>query len=290
MTKKILITGKNSYLGNQLAEWLSKQPKMYEVVKESVRDDKWETLDLSIYDVIVHVAGIAHQDTKKNQEKLYYKINTDLTIDIATKAKNEGVKQFIFLSSMIVYGSSSKIGETKTITTETTPVPSNFYGNSKLMAEKGIQLLQSASFNVAIIRPPMIYGRNSKGNYPVLAKFAKLIPIFPDINNQRSMLYIENLTEFIRLLIDNNDKGIYSPQNKEYVKTSEMVAKIAQVNNKNIKLTSVFNPIISRMGKRIKIVDKIFGNLVYDKSISVYKEEYQIIDFIESIQRTEGNY
>lgn len=290
MTKKILITGKNSYLGNQLAEWLSKQPKMYEVVKESVRDDKWETLDLSIYDVIVHVAGIAHQDTKKNQEKLYYKINTDLTIDIATKAKNEGVKQFIFLSSMIVYGSSSKIGETKTITTETTPVPSNFYGNSKLMAEKGIQLLQSTSFNVAIIRPPMIYGRNSKGNYPVLAKFAKLIPVFPDINNQRSMLYIENLTEFIRLLIDNNDKGIYSPQNKEYVKTSEMVAKIAQVNNKNIKLTSVFNPIISRMGKRIKIVDKIFGNLVYDKSISVYKEEYQIIDFIESIQRTEGNY
>lgn len=195
MIKKILITGENSYIGNKLTQWLANEPEKYEIVKKSVRDDKWKYIDLSEFDVVVHVAGIAHQDTKADQEELYYKINTDLTIDIAKKAKAEGVKQFIFMSSMIVYGGSSKIGETKEITKQTIPKPINFYGNSKLLAEKGILPLQSNIFDIVIIRPPMIYGKESKGNYPLLAKFAKISPIFPDIENQRSMLYIDNLTD-----------------------------------------------------------------------------------------------
>ena len=162
MIRRILITGTNSYIGNQLADWLNKEPESYEVTKVSVRDNKWKSIDFSLYDVIVHVAGIAHQDTKADQEGLYYKINTDLTIELATKAKAEGVKQFIFMSSMIVYGASSKIGEAKIITRETLPKPINFYGNSKLLAEKGIFPLQSEKFNVVALRPPMIYGKGSK--------------------------------------------------------------------------------------------------------------------------------
>lgn len=287
MTKKILITGENSYVGNQLAEWLNKEPEKYEVVKKSVRNDKWKEIDFSPFDVIVHVAGIAHQDTKADQEDLYYKINTNLTIELATKAKAEGVKQFIFMSSMIVYGASSKIGESKVITRETIPEPINFYGNSKLLAEKGILPLQSEKFNVVALRPPMIYGKGSKGNYPLLAKFAKVSPVFPDIENQRSMLHIDNLTEFIRLMIDNEEKGIYFPQNEEYVKTAEMVRLIAEGNGKRIKLIRLFNPILIDLSKKINTINKIFGNLIYEKSISEYKGiDYCINDFNQSIDKS----
>lgn len=287
MTKKILITGKNSYVGNQLAEWLNKKPEKYEVVKESVRNDKWKEIDFSVFDVVVHVAGIAHQDTKADQEGKYYKVNTNLTIELAMKAKAEGVKQFFFMSSMIVYGASSKMGEPKMITRDTVPEPINFYGKSKLLAEEGILPLQSESFNVVILRPPMIYGKGSKGNYPLLAKFAKKSPVFPDVENQRSMLYIDNLTEMIHLIIFNEDKGIFFPQNKEYVKTSEMVKMIADANGKKIKLIRLFNPLLVRVGKKINVINKVFGSLNYESSLSVYKYNYQVNDLKESIKATE---
>lgn len=288
MTRKILITGKSSYVGNQLADWLNKEPKKYEVVKKSVRDDKWKEIDFSSFDVVVHVAGIAHQDTKADQEDLYYKVNTNLTIELATKAKAEGVKQFIFLSSMIVYGACSKIGEPKVITRETIPKPINFYGNSKLLAEEGILPLQSENFNVAILRPPMIYGKGSKGNYPLLAKFAKTSPVFPDIDNQRSMLHIDNLSEFIRLMIKNEEKGIFFPQNKEYVKTSNMVWVIAEASGKKIKLVKLFNSILNSLGKNSNLINKVFGNFTYDLELSKYEENYRIRSLAESIRVTEN--
>lgn len=288
MTKKILITGKNSYVGNQLEKWLSQEPEEYKVTKESVRNDKWKDIDFSNFDVVVHVAGIAHQDTKKDQEDLYYKVNTDLTIDIATKAKAAGVKQFIFMSSMIVYGASSKIGESKVITKETKPDPVNFYGNSKLLAENGILPLQSEDFNIAVIRPPMIYGKYSKGNYPILAKFAKISPIFPDIDNRRSMLHIDNLTELIRLIIDDQEKGFFFPQNKEYIKTAEMVKLIAETNGKKIKLIKIFNPLLNKLGSKFSVVNKVFGNLLYDRELSKYKRNYTVNSLEESIKVTEN--
>ncbi|QQP69557.1 NAD-dependent epimerase/dehydratase family protein [Carnobacterium sp. CS13] len=287
MTKKVLITGVNSYVGNQLAEWLNKEPEKYEVVKKSVRNNKWKEIVFSSFDVVVHVAGIAHQDTKADQEDQYYKINTNLTIELATKAKAEGVSQFIFMSSMIVYGASSKIGETKVITKETIPEPVNFYGNSKLLAEEGILPLQTEEFNVVVIRPPMIYGKGSKGNYPLLAKFAKVSPVFPDIENQRSMLYVDNLTEIIRLIIVNEDQGIFFPQNKSYVQTSEMVETIAKVNEKKIKLIKLLNPLLLTLGKKIKIINKVFGSLTYEPSLSFYESNYQLNDLKESIKATE---
>lgn len=287
MIKQVLITGKSSYIGNQLADWLQKTPEGYNVTKKSVRDNKFEKIDFSNFDVIVHVAGIAHQDTKADQEDLYYKVNTELTIDIAKKAKEQGVKQFIFLSSIIVYGASSKMGEQKLITRETKPEPINFYGNSKLLAEKGIATLQSEAFNVAIVRPPMIYGKGSKGNYSVLAKFAKLLPVFPDIDNQRSMLHIDNLTEFLKILIEQNERGLFFPQNNKYVRTSDMVYTISKINGKKIKLVKIFNPLLKAIGKKNKLINKVFGNLAYDQSMSKYKKDYQIHDLEESIKYTE---
>ena len=286
--KRILITGANSYIGTSFEKWVAQWPEDYQVETVGTRNGEWKELDFSPYDVVFHVAGIAHQDAKADQEELYYKVNRDLTIEVAKKAKSEGVKQFIFMSSMIVYGASSKIGETKIITRDTVPEPINFYGNSKLQAEQGILPLQSERFNVVVIRPPMIYGKDSKGNYPLLAKFAKITPVFPNIENKRSMLHIDNLTEFIRLMVEHSENGVFFPQNREYIKTAEMVKTIADVKGKKIWLTKLFNPFLVGLGGNVNVINKVFGSLLYSQDISSYKHDYQLNDLRASIINTEN--
>ncbi|MCD7034588.1 NAD-dependent epimerase/dehydratase family protein [Metabacillus sp. GX 13764] len=286
--KKVLITGVNSFVGKNVKEWLNKDPNRYKVDSISLRNDQWKEKDFSNYDVILHVAGIAHVSSDPSMKETYYKVNRDLTVETAKKAKKDGVKQFIFLSSIIVYGDSSN--KQRIIDRNTIPSPSNFYGDSKLQAEEGLNIIASDEFKVVIIRPPMIYGKESKGNYPKLAKAARKLPVFPKINNQRSMLHIDNLCEFIRLLIENEDAGLFFPQNSEYVNTSDMVRIIASFHGKKILLTRVFNPVLKLLGAKINLINKVFGNLVYEKQLSSYKSNYQIRNFKESIQMTEGRY
>ena len=283
--KRILITGKNSYVGNSFETWLEDYPGEYKVEKISLRDGSWRERDFSKYDVVLHVAGIAHVSKDPKMEEIYYRVNRDLTIAVAEKSKAEGIQQFVFMSSIIVYGDGSS--DRRVIDENTIPEPSNFYGNSKLQAERGIKPLESDDFKVAIIRPPMIYGKDSKGNYPKLAKAAQKLPVFPDIDNERSMLHIDNLSEFLRLMIDNKESGLFFPQNKEFVKTSEMVRLIAEVHGRSIRLVRMFNPILRLMSGRIEIVDKVFGNLVYDKDLSHYKQRYRVHNLRETIIETE---
>lgn len=284
--KSILITGKNSYIGTSLVNWLMREPDKYKVDTVDMKDGSWKEKDFSSYDVVFHVAGIAHVSSDPKMEDLYYKVNRDLTIETAEKAKAEGVKQFIFMSSIIVYGDSSS--SKRVIDRNTVPTPSNFYGNSKLQAEEGIKHFESDHFKIVVLRPPMIYGDGSKGNYPRLANMAKKIPVFPDIDNERSMLHIDNLSEFIKVMIDYEESGLYFPQNTEYVKTSELVKTIAEVHGKKIMMTRVFNPVLKLMFG-IGIVNKVFGNLVYEKSMSDYdKANYRIRTFKESIELTES--
>lgn len=286
--KRILIMGANSYIGTSFEKWISQWQNDYQIDTLDTKGD-WQTYDFSPYDVVFHVAGIAHVDAKADMETLYYQVNRDLTIEAAKKAKAEGVKQFIFMSSIIVYGDSSKLGEKRVITKDTIPTPTNFYGNSKLQAEQGILSLQDEHFNVVILRPPMIYGKGSKGNYPKLARLAQKTPIFPDIENERSMLYIENLCAFIRLMIDNETRGIFFPQNKEYVKTTELVKIIAEVYGKKMRLTKVFNPLIRWGSKKVPVINKVFGSLVYEKEMSDYQNfEYCRSHFKQTIEKTEG--
>jgi len=283
--KNILITGKNSYIGTSLENWLMREPDKYKVDTVDMKDGSWKEKGFSEYDVVFHVAGIAHVSSDPKMEDLYYKVNRDLAIETAEKAKAEGVKQFIFMSSIIVYGDSSS--SERVIDRNTVPTPSNFYGNSKLQAEEGIKDLETDDFKIVVLRPPMIYGKGSKGNYPRLANMSKKIPMFPDIDNERSMLHIDNLCEFIKVMIDHQETGLYFPQNKEYVKTSELVKTIAEVHGKRIWMTKLFNPVL-RLMFGIGIVNKVFGNLVYEKSMSDYdKANYRIRTFRESIELTE---
>lgn len=278
--KKILITGKSSYVGKSLEQWLGNYPDKYSFDSISLRDGSWKEKDFSGYDVVFHVAGVAHiNETRMNQE-LYFKVNRDLAFETAKRSKAFGVKQFIFLSSMSVYGVEKGV-----IYKNTQPMPNSAYGKSKIEAEELINELVEDSFVVSTIRPPMVYGKGCKGNYPRLADLALKTPIFPKVVNKRSMIFIDNLSEFVRLLIDNRSGGLYYPQNSEYVNTSEMVRLIAEIHGKTSRMTKLFNPMLNSLN--ISTVNKVFGDLVYDKSMSEYKCNYNVCNFEESIGRTE---
>jgi UDP-glucose 4-epimerase len=261
--KKILITGANSYVGTNVEKWLMKDPYKYYVETLDMKDSNWKEFDFSKFDVVFHVAGIAHVSTKKNMRDLYFKVNRDLVIETAKMAKESGVKQFIFMSSMIVYNSREK-----NITINTKAKPNNFYGLSKLQAEEGILPFQAEEFDICVLRPPMIYGPGSKGNFPKLIKLAKLTPIFPNICNKRSMLYIDNLAETIKYIINNNLKGIYFPQNNKYSCTSDIVHFFSNKFNDRIWFTRLLNPFVILLSKVSSTFNKLFSDSYYSMEMS----------------------
>lgn len=276
--KKILITGVNSYIGNQFSSWVNHQGYNYHIQKISVKDNEWKKMNWAKIDVVLHVAGIAHNSNDPSLESLYYEVNRDLTTEIALKAKDEGVPHFINMSSIIIFGTTTSKIDDKTI-----PQPDNFYGQSKLQAENNLKQLIDDSFIVANIRPPMVYGKNSKGNFPLLQKLSLRTPIFPDYENQRSMIYIKNLTEFLRIVIDNKMGGNLHPQNKDYVKTTELVKIIGKNQNHSIYVTRAFNPLIKLFSNN-KLIQKVFGNLFYSKEMFDGNVEYQLYSLRNSIE------
>lgn len=300
--KKVLITGANSYIGESFQVFAEENyEKNFEIDTLDMLDPEWRKKDFSAYDIVYHVAGIAHADVGKVSEEVkqkYYAVNTDLTIEVAEKAKKEGVKEFVFMSSMIVYGESAPYGKKKIIDKNTVPCPANFYGDSKLQADIGVRKLADTTFKVIVLRPPMIYGKGSKGNYPILAKLAKKLPVFPEVENERSMLHIDNLCEFLcqTMLIkeSTNNSVVLIPQNEEWTKTSDMVHEIANISGKNIKNLRLLAPIVwiaSKIpGKIGELVNKAFGNNVYNQDMSKYEGiDYRMVDLKESIKKTEEN-
>ncbi len=282
--KTILITGANSYIGVSFETYLKKHfPSGYAVDTIDMIDGTWREKDFSGYDAVFHVAGIAHRKETRENAGLYYRVNRDLAVETARKAKVDGAGQFVFLSSMSVYGRNS--GE---ITGETVPAPQSHYGTSKLQAEEGLEVLADAHFPVCILRPPMVYGRNCKGNYQRLRSFAMKIPVFPCVNNRRSMIYIENLCEYIRLMMENRESGIFFPQNREYVNTTFMVGQIAGKYQRKVFPVKGFGWMIAVLSQHIPLLEKVFGNLTYEMDMSQYPTDYQVCSFEESIGRTEG--
>ena len=289
--KKILITGAGSYIGTSFEAYLGVHAPDWTVDTLDMQDPTWRERSFSGYDAVFHVAGIAHSDGGRISEeraKLYYAVNRDLTVETAQKAKAEGVSQFIFMSSAIVYGESAPIGKAKVITRETPVAPANCYGDSKVQAEEGILPLDDERFKVVVLRPPMIYGKGSRGNYPTLAKMARKLPLFPKVKNARSMLYVENLAEFVRLMIENGERGIFHPQNGEYSNTSELVKMIAAAHGKRVRLLGGTAWLLKLLSPLTGMVNKAFGNLTYDMELSEYPVSYRVCSLGESIERTEG--
>lgn len=290
--KKVLIIGANSYIGNSFEKYINNKQirkedskkDMFVIDKVSASNGEWKRTDFTGYDTVLYLASIVHQKEKKEREIDYFRVNRDLTIQAATKAKNAKVKQFIFMSSASVFGSS-----VTAINKHTQPLPDTFYGKSKLAAEQEILKLQDAYFQVAIVRPPMVYGADCKGNYSKLVKLARITPIFPDIQNNRSMIHIDNLCEFLRLLIKHNGYGYYHPQNVYHICTSNMVKIISGCLGHKIYYTKTFNGIILLLSKRINYIKKIFGNNYYELNIDdgkISPNEYQVFEFKDSIEKS----
>ena len=274
--KKVLITGAGSYIGERAKEYLLQYPEYYQV--ETMDTMGWEpkTSDFVGFDVVFNVAGIAHIKETDQNRNLYYKVNRDLVIKIAKVAKEAGVKQFILLSTMSVYGLT--IGHI----TKNTPVnPVNAYGKSKAEADEEIKKIEADSFKFCCLRPPMVYGKGCKGNYQSLRTFALRSPIFPNYMNQRSMVYIGNLCEFVKKCIDEEKNGLYFPQNTDYVNTSEMVELIAKEHGKKIRLTKAFNWAVKIVS--LGIVKKVFGSLTYE--LIDTEGKYSFVDSINLTER-----
>ncbi len=278
--KKILITGANSYIGTRFEVYMKKFPD-YQIDTVDMVDGSWREKDFSGYDVVFHVAGLAHANPSPQMREKYYQVNTNLAIETAKHAKDCGVKQFVFMSSIIAYGRKNTYIDENTI-----PEPENFYGDSKLQADKGLQELNGEGFRVVSVRPPMIYGKDSKGNYPRLSKLARKLPVFPKVKNRRSMLHVDNLCAFIRQAIEEEKAGIFYPQNAEYVSTSALVKEIAAVHGKKIWLIPGFSGILRFLAKKNTTFNKLFGDLVYAKELSG-DFSYCVCGFKESIARTE---
>lgn len=277
--KKILITGANSYIGTSFEKYiLENYPQEYTVETVDMTNPSWKEKDFSEFDCVFHVAGIAHIKETKENAKLYYSVNRDLAVETTEKAKNEGVKQFVFLSSMSVYGI-----ETGIINKETVPEPKSNYGKSKLQAEEKILKMCGENFRVAILRPPMVYGKNCKGNFQTVVKLVKKLPVFPAIKNKRSMIYIDNLCEFITLVIAKEKEGLFFPQNKEYVRTDEMAKIIAEQLNKKVFFSRMCGAVIWVFKPVGRIIKKAFGTLVYDMGEEF---DYEVTDFKNSVKES----
>lgn len=297
--KRVLITGANSYIGVSFEKYVNVHySDELSIDTVDMIDGTWRARpfadDGRAYDCVFHVAGLAHADVGNVDEVTkarYYAINTDLAIETCKKAKADGVGQFVFMSSAIIYGDSAPYGVQKRITADTVPSPANFYGDSKWQADKGVREEADEQFIVTVLRPPMIYGKGSKGNYPTLSKMARKLPVFPNVVNERSMLYIENLCEFLAQVMIRGAGGVYWPQNAEYSRTSELVRMIAQASGKKILVSKAFNWVVAVAskfpGKISGLTNKAFGNLCYDQDMSRYDFEYQIVDLKTSISRTE---
>ena len=280
---KVLITGAGSYVGESVRRYILSTSSDFEIDAVDTMNDVWKEAEFSKYDVVYHVAGIAHVNADPKMEPLYYKVNRDLTIEVARAAKAAGVKQFIFMSSQIVFHESQSL-KTEVLTSETKENPNGFYGDSKLQAELGIKPLEDENFKVCILRPCMIYGPNAKGNFPRLAKLACKTPIFPCWHNKRSMLYIDNLAEFVKQAVLRGLSGTFYPQNRELADTVEIIRFFAKAAGHKVWITRLLNPFVWLGSFVLQPINKMFATYYYAPEMSKMDFDYQLVSFEESLK------
>lgn len=294
--KKILITGAGSYVGESVRRYILAKDSSYRIDAVDTMGDNWKKADYTKYDVVFHVAGIAHVNADPKMEPLYYKVNCNLAIEVAKHAKAAGVRQFIFMSSQIVFHESQSL-KAEVLTAETKPAPNGFYGNSKLQAENGLwNLVKNQKENstrsqggnqmkICILRPCMIYGPNAKGNFSRLAKLACKTPVFPEWHNKRSMLYIDNLAEFVKQAIERELEGTFYPQNRELADTVEIVRYFAKEAGHKIWITKLLNPFVWMGSLVLQPINKMFATYYYNPKMSKMEFDYQLVSFEESLKQ-----
>jgi UDP-glucose 4-epimerase len=278
--KKILICRAGSYIGGSFEQYMAQFGGEYSIYTLDMQDAAWREHSFSGYDCIYLVAGIAHRKETKENAHLYYEVNRDLAIEVAKRAKDAGVSQLIFLSSMSVYGVERGV-----ITPATSPAPKSNYGRSKLEAEQGMAALCDENFKICTIRPPMVYGKGCRGNFGTVVALVRKLPFFPKVKNQRSMIYIDNLSLFVKLAIDRGLSGLYFPQNREYINTSEMAGIIAERLEKKCPRSALLGLCAKMAIPFVGMAKKAFGTLIYQDT-EVLDFEYAVISSDEGVRRS----
>lgn len=287
----ILITGKGSYIGFHIKTYFEKFGHMVTTV--DTVSDEWKSVDYSLYDSVVHVAAIVHDDAKTAYSELFKKVNTELPYEIALKAKENGVKQFVFISSMAVYGAEKSLDKESSVLNKDSKLePTSLYGISKLEAEKLLAQLQDDNFKVSFVRPPNVYGPGCRGNYIYLfKKLADLLFICPYVYTdiRQSMIYIDNLSELIRLIVENDSSGYFSPQDDVAPNTVEIITTIRDISGKKTRYSKVLGNII-KIFRKMSLVNKIYGGVCYSDDYSeCFDNKYQIVSFKEGMETTYKN-
>jgi len=279
--QRVLVIGRESYIGRSFAGFVRGKGLTAEFA--GARDGSWRAMDFTGFSSVLLAAGLAHRRLRAGDKDLYLAVNRDLPLAAAEKAKEAGVGQFIFLSSFSVYGRIS--GEVNARTPEN---PQDVYGLSKLMAEKALAGLADETFRVAVLRPPLVYGPGCRGNFPRLAALVRRLPVFPDRPNRRSLIYIDNLCRLLQLIAEHGVGGLFHPQNEDYVSTRDLVLEIARAQGRKIRLSRLPNPLVSLFQPFVPAVEKLFGDLYYDQSLSFENglPPYNVVGFAESISRS----
>lgn len=281
----ILIIGKDSYIGNHIDNWLTNYG--WKVTQLDALTEDWKSFDYSPFDAIVHVAGIVHRPECKDWE-LYKQVNTDMPIYIATKAKQQGVSTYVYFSSMAVYGIGKSLRPN--IVTKSSPLgTTSMYGKSKLLAEEGLSQLQDENFNVALVRPPSVYGKDCRGGYiSGFASVVRALPIFPSAykNVRQSFIYIDNLSELVRIIIENKLNGPFCPQDEVAVSANELLEAISIGMGKKYR-SSRFLGLCAQLFSFTPIVRKVFGGIEYSREVSdIDSFNYVVVPFKEGMRRT----
>ena len=289
--KKVLILGKNGFLARSFGRYMEQFKSEYELTFISSRAGTWESVPFSGYDAVFNASGLAHSNAIDGSDEDYYEVNGRLPGAIAKKAKAEEVPVYITISSSIIYGDMADVGQKKCIYADTVPNEQGIYGKSKLMGEQSALQYGDENFRVAVIRPPMIYSEYAPENFERLCRFAVSFPIFPNLYNEQSMIYADNLCELIRLIIDQRVGGIFYPQEKEYIHTSKLVKDIADAAGHRMLVTKIFNPALRMLSKQVRFVRKAFGNVVYDQSLSNHFQwSYCVVPYGETVKRIATKY
>ena len=285
MTKKtLMITGASGFIGSNFIE---RYKDKYNIIPVDLLKIKPEEIDFRGVDTVLHLAALVHQMKGAPREK-YFEVNTELTRRVAEEAKKQGVRHFVFYSTVKVYGYDGDLYNHNLILNEESECkPMNDpYGESKWEAEKILRRLENDNFKIGIIRPPMVYGKGVKGNMESLIKLVKMFPILPFNydKNRRSLVNIENLMYLTALVIDKEASGVFLPLDEKNISLKEIVEGIEKaydLKRINIPMIQPIFWLLTKMKPNIMV--RLFGTLQFDNRLTKEK-----LGYIAKVKYVEG--
>jgi len=257
--KRILISGASGFVGTNIQTYLKREFPGCGLLKlvrgSAVNADEygWSSLAKAFAagpDVVLHLAGKAHDLKRVSQPEVYYDVNTTLTQRLFDEFLVSGAGIFIMLSSVKAVRDIAE----QTITETMVPAPGTHYGKSKLHAEEYVmgRPLPSGK-RVYILRPCMIHGPGNKGNLNLLFQIVKKGIPYPlaSFENERSFLSVQNLCFIIRELIERNDilPGIYNAADDTPLSTNRVIEIMSEELGQKKRLWKVHRSVVKAIAR-----------------------------------------